>query len=162
MKFFLLLFFQHIFTLDGFRTWVKPHSIRWSKYALLDIPKETKVVKEDDVTSVMSCNERWDIMYRATVVYCQKYCELPPSRCIISFEGHEELNLGIWVSNQQQKYHGNCYGHHQCPPLTEEQRSQLMAIEEFREWTEEKQQEAEGSVVVDFFTKVEQAQGKGD
>ena len=163
MKFFFFLFFLLICVLDGFKTWIKPHAIRLTtqKYSQkLDSPKVAK--EEEDVCHVMSCSERWDIMYRATVGYCQQYCELPPNRCVTSFEGHEELNLGIWVSNQKEKYCGKYYGHHQCPPLNDEQLGQLMAIEEFREWVEEEPIVSEGSVVVDFFTKVEQAQGQGD
>ena len=154
MKFTLFLLFLQICVLHGLKTWIKPHASRLSNLAMLE---SSNGGKEEDGTRIMSCIDRWDIMYRATIGYCQQYCELPPHKCVISFEGNEELNLGIWVSNQKEKYHGKYYGHHQCPPLNEEQRNLLMAIEEFREWVEEEEPPvSEGSIVVDFFTKVEQ------
>ena len=76
---------------------------------------------------------RWELMYRATVDYCQQHQQLPPKRWTTSFEGHGDLKLGKWVSTQRQRYQG-LEGY---PALNKERQVKLMAIDEFRQWAED-------------------------
>ena len=140
MKFFFFLFFLLICVLDGFKTWIKPFSIRLTNYALLDrlqdgIRDEPGRPKDLNVPSKSSLphNARWEFMYRATVDYCQQHQQLPHHDCVLSFEGYDDLNLGVWVTSQKQRYDGK--GRRAF--LTDEQLNKLMAIDEFREWAED-------------------------
>ena len=72
-------------------------------------------------------------MYRATVDYCQQHQRLPPDRFTTSFEGHDDLKLGVWVVGQKQRYEGT--GH--WSSFTNDQLNKMMAIDEFRQWAED-------------------------
>ena len=82
-------------------------------------------LRDDDV--------RWELMYRATIDYCQQYQQLPPERFSTRFEGHDELMIGKWIITQKQRYMGKGKG----SPLTDDRLNKLMAIAEFREWVED-------------------------
>ena len=140
MQFFFFLFFLLICVLDGFKTWIKPFSIRLTNYALLDrlqdgIRDETGRPKDLNIPSksLLSPSTRWEFMYRATIDYCQQHQQLPPAVYTTSFEGQDDLNLGAWVHRQKVRYSDN----ENISPLGNEQLNMLMAIDKFREWAED-------------------------
>ena len=75
---------------------------------------------------------RWELMYRATVDFCQQYQRLPSKGYTCSFEGYEDLKLGIWVDYQKKRYQGM----EGFPVLSNERQIKLMAVAEFHEWAE--------------------------
>ena len=138
MQVFFLLFFLHICVLDGFKTWFKPLSIRLSNYALLE--SLTDADNKDELhdrqkwrITRLSQGARWEFMYRATNDYCQQHQQLPRYDFLTSFEGQDDVNIGAWVGTQKQRYKGT----EGFSSLKDDQRSKLMAIDKFREWTED-------------------------
>ena len=139
MQFFFFLFFLLICVLDGFKTWIKPFSIRLTNYAMLESLKEADNGDEHSRPKafpskiLLPPSARWELMYRATVDYCQQHQQLTPHDYTTSFEGHDDLKLGDWVHRQKQRYEGKG----QRAFLTGKQLNKLMAIDKFREWAED-------------------------
>ena len=82
-------------------------------------------LRDDDV--------RWELMYRATVNYCQQHQQLPPQGYTTSFEGYDDLKLGNWMKAQKKRHEGTG----KMSSLTDEQLNKLMAIDEIRKWAED-------------------------
>ena len=135
MQFFIALLFLQFFTLDGFKTWYKPHSIRLTSHALLDslgVVNGDEYARQKDLNaplkSLLPRSIRWELMYRATVDYCQQHQQLPAGEYLTNFDGHDDLYLGRWVSHQKQRYDGD--GEYSAS--TVDQLNKMMAIAEFR------------------------------
>ena len=82
-------------------------------------------LRDDDV--------RWEANYQALVEYCQLHNALPPRRYEMIFNG-TTLKLGVWLKTQQTRFKGIGKG----AALSDIEREKLMAIEQFREWSEKR------------------------
>ena len=102
-----------------------------SKLMAIDAFRE--LVKVPPLIPLNNNDVRWEFMYRALVFYYQRHRELPPCGYQSSFEGHDDLNLGVWLANQKRRYDGKG----RRTSLTGEQRNKLIAIDAFREWAED-------------------------
>ena len=140
MQLFIVLLFLQFFTLGGYKTWFKRHSIRLTNHALLTslgVVDGDEHARQKDLNaplkSLLPRSIRWELMYRATVDHCQQHQRLPSKDYKTSFEGHDDLKLVNWVARQKKRYVGN----DAVSALTNDQLNKLMAIDEFREWAED-------------------------
>ena len=138
MKFFVASLFLFFFTLDGFKTWFKPHSIRLTNYALfnrLPVGSGDEYGRQENTINPskrLLSQSMWKLMYRATVHHCKHYQQLPMYNDTTNFKGHNDLKIGVWVDTQKHRYDGK-----DNRSLTSIELNKMMAIDEFREWAED-------------------------